>query len=83
MFLSLIKLETAISASNDDVLSYSQVSRVHKLSCSSLELSEDARYLLTAGDRVVKVWDYQMRFDINFQVLDTREKSVAPYIFPL
>lgn len=46
-----------------------QVSPVHKLSCSSLALSKDARYLLTAGDKVIKVWDYQMRFSINFQVL--------------
>lgn len=44
---------------------------MHKLSCSSLALSEDGRYLLTAGDKVIKVWDYQMRFDINFQVLPT------------
>lgn len=42
---------------------------MHKLSCSSLALSEDGRYLLTAGDKVIKVWDYQMGFDINFQVL--------------
>ncbi|XP_061455789.1 WD repeat-containing protein 90 isoform X2 [Rhineura floridana] len=44
------------------------VSQVHKQSCSSLAFSSDARYLLTAGDRVVKVWDYGMRFDINSQV---------------
>ncbi|XP_066496904.1 WD repeat-containing protein 90 [Tiliqua scincoides] len=44
------------------------VSHVHKQSCSSLALSPDARYLLTAGDRVIKVWDYGMRFDINSQV---------------
>uniref|UniRef100_A0A8C4VBJ2 WD repeat-containing protein 90 n=1 Tax=Falco tinnunculus TaxID=100819 RepID=A0A8C4VBJ2_FALTI len=37
-----------------------EVSPVHKLSCSSLALSKDGRYLLTAGDRVIKVWDYQM-----------------------
>uniref|UniRef100_A0A8B9TXU2 WD repeat-containing protein 90 n=1 Tax=Anas platyrhynchos TaxID=8839 RepID=A0A8B9TXU2_ANAPL len=38
-----------------------EVSPVHKVSCSSLALSKDARYLLTAGDKVIKVWDYQMR----------------------
>uniref|UniRef100_A0A8C8BG11 WD repeat-containing protein 90 n=1 Tax=Otus sunia TaxID=257818 RepID=A0A8C8BG11_9STRI len=37
-----------------------EVSPVHKLSCSSLVLSKDSRYLLTAGDKVIKVWDYQM-----------------------
>lgn len=45
---------------------------MHKLSCSSLALSKDGRYLLTAGDKVIKVWDYQMRFDINFQVLPAK-----------
>ncbi|KAJ6659778.1 hypothetical protein lerEdw1_018494 [Lerista edwardsae] len=44
------------------------VSHLHKQSCSSLALSPDARYLLTAGDRVLKVWDYWMRFDTNSQV---------------
>uniref|UniRef100_A0A8C3IV27 WD repeat-containing protein 90 n=1 Tax=Chrysemys picta bellii TaxID=8478 RepID=A0A8C3IV27_CHRPI len=58
-----------------------EVSRVHKLSCSSLTLSEDARYLLTAGDRVVKVWDYQMRFDINFQVYIGHSEPVRQVAF--
>lgn len=44
------------------------VPHVHKQSCSSLALSPDARYLLTAGDRVIKVWDYEMRFNVNAQV---------------
>ncbi|XP_077172586.1 WD repeat-containing protein 90 isoform X2 [Paroedura picta] len=44
------------------------VSQVHKQPCSSLALSPDSRYLLTAGDRVIKVWDYGMRFDISSQV---------------
>uniref|UniRef100_A0A8C5JQT2 WD repeat domain 90 n=1 Tax=Junco hyemalis TaxID=40217 RepID=A0A8C5JQT2_JUNHY len=37
-----------------------EVSSVHKLSCSSLALSKDGQYLLTAGDKVIKVWDYRM-----------------------
>ncbi|XP_048351372.1 WD repeat-containing protein 90 [Sphaerodactylus townsendi] len=44
------------------------VSQVHKESCSSLALSSDSRYLLTAGDRVIKVWDYGMRYEVNSQV---------------
>lgn len=46
---------------------------MHRTSCSSLALSKDGRFLLTAGDKVIKVWDYQMRFDISFQVLPRRE----------
>uniref|UniRef100_A0A803T0D0 WD repeat-containing protein 90 n=1 Tax=Anolis carolinensis TaxID=28377 RepID=A0A803T0D0_ANOCA len=44
------------------------IPQVHKQSCSSLAMSPDARYLLTAGDRAIKVWDYGMRFDVNSQV---------------
>uniref|UniRef100_A0A493TKZ4 WDR90/POC16 second beta-propeller domain-containing protein n=1 Tax=Anas platyrhynchos platyrhynchos TaxID=8840 RepID=A0A493TKZ4_ANAPP len=58
-----------------------EVSPVHKVSCSSLALSKDARYLLTAGDKVIKVWDYQMRFDINFQVYIGHSEPVRQVAF--
>ncbi|XP_074962061.1 WD repeat-containing protein 90 isoform X4 [Phalacrocorax aristotelis] len=58
-----------------------EVSPVHKLSCSSLALSKDGRYLLTAGDKVIKVWDYQMRFDINFQVYIGHSEPVRQVSF--
>ncbi|NWX47799.1 WDR90 protein, partial [Steatornis caripensis] len=58
-----------------------EVSPVHKLSCSSLALSEDGTYLLTAGDRVIKVWDYWMRFDINFQVYIGHSEPVRQVAF--
>lgn len=45
-----------------------QVSDVHKQQCSSLAVSEDGRFLLTAGHKAVKVWDYAMRLDVNSQV---------------
>lgn len=46
----------------------SEVSNIHRGSCSSLAVSRDGKYLATAGDRLVKMWDYHMRLDINFQV---------------
>lgn len=58
----------------DSVVSYSncvhfvQVSGVHKDQCVSLAVSQDGRYLLTAGHNAVKVWDYNMSLDINSQV---------------
>ncbi|KAM6299212.1 WD repeat-containing protein 90 [Aegotheles albertisi] len=58
-----------------------EVSPVHRLSCLSLALSEDGRYLLTAGDKVIKVWDYQMRFDINFQVYIGHSEPVRQVAF--
>ncbi|XP_048030728.1 WD repeat-containing protein 90 isoform X2 [Megalobrama amblycephala] len=45
-----------------------QVSEVHKNQCVSLAVSEDGRYLLTAGQNSLKVWDYGMQLDVNSQV---------------
>lgn len=44
------------------------MSKVHKHQCSSLAVSEDSRFLLTAGHNAVKVWDYNMQLGINSQV---------------
>uniref|UniRef100_A0A3B4ZIF7 WD repeat domain 90 n=1 Tax=Stegastes partitus TaxID=144197 RepID=A0A3B4ZIF7_9TELE len=46
-----------------------EVSKVHKHQCSSLAVSEDSRFLLTAGHNAVKVWDYNMQLDTNSQVM--------------
>ncbi|XP_072273486.1 WD repeat-containing protein 90 isoform X2 [Pyxicephalus adspersus] len=35
-----------------------EVSQVHKQYCSTLALSEDDKYLLTAGERIIKVWKH-------------------------
>ncbi|XP_063077510.1 WD repeat-containing protein 90 [Engraulis encrasicolus] len=45
-----------------------EVSSVHKKCCWSLAVSEDSRYLLTAGCNALKVWDYNMALDVNSQV---------------
>ncbi|XP_037546750.1 WD repeat-containing protein 90 [Nematolebias whitei] len=45
-----------------------EVSKVHKQGCSSLAVSEDGQYLLTAGHNAVKVWDYHMQHHINSQM---------------
>ena len=31
-------------------------------------MGRGGRYLLTAGDKAIKVWDYRMALDLNFQV---------------
>ena len=46
----------------------SSVPRVHKNSTDSLCVTSDGRYLITSGDNLVKIWDYEMRFEKNFQV---------------
>ena len=53
-------------ATNGQLLS--EVSNVQRGECTSLAVDRTGRYLLTAGDRVVKVWDYSMALDLNFQV---------------
>ncbi|XP_064528587.1 WD repeat-containing protein 90 isoform X6 [Pseudopipra pipra] len=58
-----------------------EVSPMHKLTCSSFALSKDGQYLLTAGDKVIKVWDYRMRFDINFQVYIGHSEPVHQVAF--
>lgn len=45
------------------------MSHIHRGECTALSISRDGRYLLTAGDKVVKVWDYNMALDLNFQVV--------------
>ncbi|XP_010000960.1 PREDICTED: WD repeat-containing protein 90 [Chaetura pelagica] len=75
-FAPVLRGELLVSTSSNRILVLDvktgrlirEVSPVHKLSCSSLMLSRDGRFLPTAGDKVIKVWDYQMRFPVNFQV---------------
>lgn len=55
------------SASNGQLLS--EVAHIHRTNCTSFSVDNGGRYLLTAGDKTVKVWDYNMALDLNFQVL--------------
>lgn len=45
-----------------------QLSGVHPTACPSLALSRDGRFLLTAADRAIKVWDYLMQANLGCQV---------------
>uniref|UniRef100_F7DUM3 WD repeat-containing protein 90 n=1 Tax=Ornithorhynchus anatinus TaxID=9258 RepID=F7DUM3_ORNAN len=54
---------------------------VHKAACSSLAVRGDARFLLTAGDRVVKVWDYQRMSSDHFQVFIGHSEPVQGVAF--
>ncbi len=42
--------------------------RIHKNVTDCLSVSWDGRYLITSGDNLIKVWDYEMRFEKSFQV---------------
>ena len=56
------------NCSNGQLLS--EVAHTHRTQCSAVCVSKSGRHLLTAGDGVVKVWDYGMNLDLNFQVSD-------------
>ncbi|XP_071815143.1 WD repeat-containing protein 90-like isoform X2 [Apostichopus japonicus] len=45
-----------------------KISGVHRSGITGVDVCHDCRHLATAGDRVVKIWDYHMRLDLNFQV---------------
>ncbi|KAI3365641.1 hypothetical protein L3Q82_010722 [Scortum barcoo] len=58
-----------------------EVSKVHKHLCSSLAVSEDSRFLLTAGHNAVKVWDYNMQHDINSQMFIGHSQPICQVSF--
>ncbi|XP_053384270.1 WD repeat-containing protein 90-like isoform X2 [Mercenaria mercenaria] len=59
----------------------SEVDHIHKNGCSSIALTDNGHYLATGGDKVIKVWDYNMRLDINFQVFIGHSENVSRIIF--
>ncbi|XP_054455160.1 WD repeat-containing protein 90 isoform X2 [Anoplopoma fimbria] len=58
-----------------------EVSKVHKHPCSSLAVSEDSRFLLTAGHNAVKVWDYNMQLDISSQMFIGHSQPICQVSF--
>ncbi|XP_026171981.1 WD repeat-containing protein 90 isoform X2 [Mastacembelus armatus] len=58
-----------------------EVSKVHRHQCSSLTVSEDSRFLLTAGNNAVKVWDYNMQLDINSQMFIGHSQPIRQVSF--
>ncbi|XP_053269712.1 WD repeat-containing protein 90 isoform X1 [Pleuronectes platessa] len=58
-----------------------EISKVHKHQISSLAVSEDSRFLLTAGHKAVKVWDYNMQLDINSQMFIGHSQPICQVSF--
>ncbi|XP_070708545.1 WD repeat-containing protein 90 [Pempheris klunzingeri] len=58
-----------------------EASKVHKHQCSSLAVSEDSRFLLTAGHNAVKVWDYNMQLNINSQMFIGHSQPIRQVSF--
>ncbi|KAG9465767.1 hypothetical protein GDO78_017755 [Eleutherodactylus coqui] len=45
-----------------------EVTHLHKEYCSSVAVSEDNKYLVTAGERILKVWDHGLAGSLRPQV---------------
>ncbi|XP_056153043.1 WD repeat-containing protein 90 [Lampris incognitus] len=58
-----------------------QVSKVHKQQFSSLAVSADGQFLLTAGHGDMKVWDYNMRLDVNSQMFRGHSQPIRQASF--
>ncbi|XP_068614509.1 WD repeat-containing protein 90-like [Brachionichthys hirsutus] len=58
-----------------------EVSKVHKHRCSSLAVSDDCRFLLTAGHNALKVWDYNMRLGVNAQMFIGHSQPICQVSF--
>ncbi|XP_053527570.1 WD repeat-containing protein 90 isoform X4 [Artibeus jamaicensis] len=54
---------------------------IHPVACPSLALSRDARFLLTAADRVIKVWDYLTQSNPSCQVYIGHSEPVQAVAF--
>ncbi|XP_023472469.2 WD repeat-containing protein 90 isoform X5 [Equus caballus] len=58
-----------------------ELSGVHPTACPSLALSRDGRFLLTAADRAIKVWDYLMQANLGCQVYIGHSEPVQAVAF--
>lgn len=47
----------------------SSVPKVHRDKTDLVSVTSDGQFLITSGDNFIKIWDYQMRLDTNYQVL--------------
>ena len=45
----------------------SSIPRIHRSLTDCLSVSSDGRFLATSGDNSIKIWDYEMRLEKNFQ----------------
>ncbi|XP_071478368.1 WD repeat-containing protein 90-like [Diadema antillarum] len=58
-----------------------KVSSIHRSGLTGMDVCQDCRHMATAGDRVIKVWDYHMRLDLNFQVFIGHSDVIRQVLF--
>lgn len=57
------------------------VSNIHRSLTDCLTVSDDGRFLVTSGDNCIKVWDYEMRLEKNFQTFVGHSSSINRVLF--
>ena len=64
------------------LLTPGSTARLHKRSLDCVCVSQDGRYLVTSGDNgLIKVWDYEMRFERSFQTFIGHSAPIARILF--
>ncbi|KAK6171134.1 hypothetical protein SNE40_019389 [Patella caerulea] len=58
-----------------------EIDHIHRSGCSSISVYDSGKYLATAGDKVIKIWDYDMKLDINFQVFIGHCEKINKILF--
>ncbi|CAF0967584.1 unnamed protein product [Brachionus calyciflorus] len=54
----------------------SSLPKIHRALTDCLTVSNDGRFLITSGDNAIKVWDYNFRFDKNYQAFIGHSSTV-------
>lgn len=54
---------------------------IHRSGCSAMSVSSCGQFLATGGDKTIKIWDYGMNLDINFQVFIGHSENVSKIHF--
>jgi WD40 repeat protein len=59
----------------------SALSNLHRHETSSMLVSTDCKFLITTGDNQIKIWDYHMRLDRNFQIFVGHSEPINKVLF--
>ncbi|BFZ03507.1 hypothetical protein BsWGS_06545 [Bradybaena similaris] len=54
-----------------------ETDHIHRTGCSSICVSNNGKYMATGGDKTIKIWDYHLQLDINFQVFIGHSENVC------
>ncbi|KAH9513092.1 WD repeat-containing protein 90 [Bulinus truncatus] len=58
-----------------------EIDHINRSGCSAITVSDCGHYLATGGDKTIRIWDYQLNLDINFQVFIGHSENVSRMLF--